>query len=876
MDNDGFQQVFFGEVVDAPVLTPELAERHLSERGLRERCDLAREVPLDAVVDTLHRVGQRLTEAGSPYRAAALERLPGLLGYSVEMVAEGLGFLAAMVEPEALRARLAILGDPRCLDHWVGLRHGRLRRAVPVGAVCHVAAGNVFLGSVDSLLYGMLTKNVNLLKASRQDLVFPSLFFRALLEVDREGCVAPFAALTYWGRHDGFADEVAKSRFEAILLFGGEDSVRAYKQGLAPRTEVYAYGPKLSFGVVPRGLAPGELRAAAEGFAADVVHWEQRACSCCQNVFVEEDPTTAAFPELLFAALEARAAAFPQPRPDLDAAVEIRKERELARWREFEGEGRVLEGRAAHHTVLVRRSRDTVDSPLNRTVYVNLVSSWRQLLDGNLRSMKYYLSTVGIAGTSGLQEMVEAFTGLGAPRLCRPGSMAVGGDPRAAHDGQFLCLQLARLVERDDLPADRFGSDFSDPGRRSRLLLARLNDRLRNALRAPFYRQHLRDVALPLASLDDFARLPVLEKDALYEHGPASGADMLTRDPGSAYLFSAGGTTGRMKYVLYSREEFDESKRIFGLGFAAAGVEPTDTVANVLRAGAFWTAFLAANAGLEEVGCRILSVTGNHTPAETLAYLRAFRATAVLGVPSALLLLAQEAERGGGLQLDKVLYSGEHLVPSVEAYLRRVLGARLVRSLGYAAVEVGPVGFQCPHCQGTEHHVFEDWCYLEADADGDALVTTLGKTLHPLIRYRLGDRVEWLDEPCPCGRSSRRFRLCERTDDQVKVNYGNLHLSTLYEVVEPFPELSGFFQVRVEPVGVNLRVRFLVETREPGEPPAGLAERVRAALLEKAPPLRGAGGVNLVEEVTVELLPPEGIGRVERTGKIRRIVDLRR
>ena len=35
---------------------------------------------------------------------------------------------------------------------------------------------------------------------------------------------------------------------------------------------------------------------------------------------------------------------------------------------------------------------------------------------------------------------------------------------------------------------------------------------------------------------------------------------------------------------------------------------------------------------------------------------------------------------------------------------------------------------------------------------GEVVVTTLARTYHPLIRFRLGDEAMWDAEPCPCGR----------------------------------------------------------------------------------------------------------------------------
>ncbi|MBR2214885.1 MAG: phenylacetate--CoA ligase family protein [Selenomonadaceae bacterium] len=87
----------------------------------------------------------------------------------------------------------------------------------------------------------------------------------------------------------------------------------------------------------------------------------------------------------------------------------------------------------------------------------------------------------------------------------------------------------------------------------------------------------------------------------------------------------------------------------------------------------------------------------------------------------------------------------------------------------YAPPEIGFAGmlFQCEGKVG--HHVQEDCYYpeiiafnsdepvLEDDRMGELVVTTLAAEAMPLIRYRTGQAVSRLSEPCSCGRSLVRI-----------------------------------------------------------------------------------------------------------------------
>ncbi len=848
--------------------------RHWFGPGLlKERSASFRRVPLERILNTLERAGRLLTAPEGTYRRRIAEAMPKITGYSPELVDRATDALATLLSRDFLKERLACLGDPYTLDHWVKLPRSGPARALPLGSICHVAAGNIFLGSIDSLLLGLITKNVNILKLSRQDPVFPFLFLEALMEAETEKEISSHLAFTYWRRSNAAVTDLAKRSFDAVLLFGGEEAVMEYKSGLGPQTELLAFGPKVSFGVVADGLDETALAEAARGFALDICLWEQRACTSCQNLFVEGDAE--AFAERLFEALEELSPALPPGRVDLDEAVEIRKERELARWRRHRKEGGLFEGRRGSHTVIVGRGADVTPSPLNRTIYVNAVNSLQDLTGGNLRGMSWYLSTAGVAAPPRrVQPLVESLAALGVLRFCRPGTMGLGFDGTVPHDGAQIPLRLVRLVNREDLPPELLGQNRIAGTEREALLLSRLNAIVSKAMKSPFYRRHFADVRLPLKNLEAFSRLPFLEKSHLAEHCPPGNVEMLTDPKAPCYLFASGGTSGKPRHVAWTPREFAASGKATGLGFRALGIGRGDRVANLLRAGALWTGFLAFNRALEETGCQILSMTCNQTPEETLELLSEHRPNVVMAMSSALLSLAETALRTGWTgEIEKVCFTGEPLPEAGREILKRVFGCRVLASPLYGAVEIGPMGYPCEGIDDpTVFHSAEDWCYTEI-IDDEIIATTLTRELHPLIRYRIGDRAAWIGGPCSCGRSWPRFRLLGRTGDHVRVHFGKLYLEEVQKAIGPFRGLSSDFQIRVDPLGTKARVTFSVEALDGGlvgdkAAEAALAEAILAgAKVYKDPRNRE------LEEIVVRLVPAQSLERVARTGKIRRIID---
>lgn len=874
-----FKHILFGEKLNLEgELSEELANKYFSENMLSRKSQKFREVPIDKILQVLEDTANKLTDKNGFYYKKLINKMPDITNYSAQMVKKAVELIPDMLSIDALKKRLKCIGNYHSLDYFINDTCSKTNRVVPIGYVLHVAAGNIFLGSVDSLVVGIITKNVNVLKVSSEDFLFPILFYEALMEADEDKVIVPYIAVTYWRSDNHNIERIVKSKFDAILLFGGEGAVLNYKNGLSAKTEIYSFGPKISFGLVCKDLDDDKLMNAAKGFAKDIVYWEQRACTSCQNIFIESSNKDGKFVDYLAESLENLAREFPQNKLTLDSAVEIRKEREIAKWNEFNNNCRVIEGKKAAHTIIVKKSNDFINSPLNRTVYVNIVDDYQDIFKGNLKELKYYMSTLGVISKEKLQDIVENFMKYGVMRFCKPGSMNEANDEYQSHDGKYLANLLVKYINKEDLENNNFGLEFIEKNKKEEILLSKLNVLLKEAIKAPFYRELYKNIELPLKSLDEFRRVPILEKKYMFNNSIDKSNDMLTRDMNQCYVFSAGGTTGKMKYVLYSNKEFENSQKAFGKGFKAVGINEKDFVANYMKAGALWTAFSAVNKGLEEVECKILSLTANQSEKETIEYLKIFKPNVIIGLPGNIILLTREIEKlNENIKIEKVYYAGEHMSEKSQEYIKNILGAEVIASFGYAAVEIGPIGFQCECCKGTEHHVMDEWCYLESDKNGEAIVTALNKTLHPIIRYRIGDKIQWIEEKCSCGRTSKKFKLLSRTDDVVRFNVSDIYLNDVYSVLKNVKETSSFFQIVVENVENMRDVTFKIEAQNERIPvyDDSLTKKIQYLLKTNIKSIGKDYRENLINNVYVQLLPPCTIERVGRTGKIRRIIDKR-
>ena len=77
---------------------------------------------------------------------------------------------------------------------------------------------------------------------------------------------------------------------------------------------------------------------------------------------------------------------------------------------------------------------------------------------------------------------------------------------------------------------------------------------------------------------------------------------------------------------------------------------------------------------------------------------------------------------------------------------------------------------------------------------GELVITNLGRTASPVIRYRTGDLAVRDESPCPCGRTWMRLRggILARADDMINVRGVNVYPASVEAVVRQFPAVAEF------------------------------------------------------------------------------------
>jgi phenylacetate-CoA ligase len=404
---------------------------------------------------------------------------------------------------------------------------------------------------------------------------------------------------------------------------------------------------------------------------------------------------------------------------------------------------------------------------------------------------------------------------------------------------------------------------------------SRLRALVRETLGAnPFWTAKWRAAGLTsaddLRDWDDFRRLPLTRKRELVDDQaahPPFGTNLTYPLARYVRVHQTSGTSGQPIRWLETEASWNWWAHCWRFVLAGAGLGPGDRVYFPFSFGLF-VGFWAGFEGARALGA--LAIPGGGQDSLTrLGTMQALGATALVCTPSYALHLVELA-RERGIDLAKLgiratVHAGEPGagIPAVRARIESGWGARAFDHAGMT--EVGAYGYECAEQAGL--HVNESEFIAEVldpetlapAREGELVLTNLGRTGSPAVRYRTGDRVRVAEAPCGCGRTFMRLEggILGRLDDMLIIRGVNIFPSAIEGIVRRFAVVDEF-QVEVFRDGELDQARVIIEV----DGAAG-ARSVREAVQEA---LRASLGLRL----EVACVEPRTLPRWEL--KARRVV----
>jgi len=399
----------------------------------------------------------------------------------------------------------------------------------------------------------------------------------------------------------------------------------------------------------------------------------------------------------------------------------------------------------------------------------------------------------------------------------------------------------------------------------------------------PYYRIKLKNAKIK--SLQDFKKIPLVSKEVYNLNTPPKNYNMLSGKDSNCFLFSTGGTTSNPKYILRDYKDINEQY----LEYSGLNVNENDTVINLFMPG-IWGIFTTANLTLMKFGCKIIPYGGTNLNKENcktiLKLMREFKVNFLIGVPSTIIsiisYLKLEKEFSVLRRVEKIFFLGEMITESMVKYLKDAMPNIKIKSK-YGLMESAGIGYQCRYLEGNNYHIFPDR-YVEIIKSGEKekkgliAVTTLNHRLIPLLRYMTGDLGIISDKRCKCGEETV-LQVLGRNDDEVI--FASIHLSVnlLSTVIKNFgQECSQIFQiVLLKKRGLDfIKIRIESESLMSLKQKLILIKKITKVIYKEIPDIIDAINSKKIAGFSINIVNPSSIKKIDSSGKVKKIIDLRK
>lgn len=426
MDN-----IFRGEPISKEAFIDKLDE-------LKNRIEadlLQKPLAPELVIDAVHTLANEINQKEIVEQLAAM----GVPRWTSE---EYVRVTVESLNREALLRKVrAELGDNPFA--WKKVDEGIEEREYPLGVIVHIGAGNTLGLSAFSVIEGLLTGNINILKLPENEGGISSKLLLRLVEIEPR--LKPYIyVLDVSSKNIDVISRLIEAA-NAVVVWGSDEAIGAIRRLAPPPLPIIEWGHRLSFAYFAKKENDEED---LQGLAKDICMTDQLYCSSPQCVFYETDNSMELddFAARLAKHIEAAIEIYPSAARPLNVQAQITWAHELIRAEEILGEKRLFSDGQRRYGVMVDYKAELKASPLFCNIWVMPVK--REKLLGMLRTHKGYLQTAGLscAGRD-FEQLSDILYAAGINRVTTCGNMSVNypGEP---HDGIYALGRYVRRVNK--------------------------------------------------------------------------------------------------------------------------------------------------------------------------------------------------------------------------------------------------------------------------------------------------------------------------------------------------------------------------------------------------------------------------------------------
>lgn len=349
-----------------------------------------------------------------------------------------------------------------------------------------------------------------------------------------------------------------------------------------------------------------------------------------------------------------------------------------------------------------------------------------------------------------------------------------------------------------------------------RLQVEKLRKTIEVCLNSPFYGKRLGELGITpesIQTVEDIRKIPFTTKADLRDNYPFGlvGGNMEE----AIRIHSSSGTTGHPTVVVYSRHDIDSWANMIARNMYMVGCRKSDVFQNSSGYGMF-TGGLGFQYGAEALGATTVPAAAGNSKRQIM-FIKDFGTTCLHAIPSYAIRLAEVFREEGvdpaSTKLHTLFIGAEPHTDEQRRRIERLLGVKAYNSFGMTEMNGPGVAFECKEQDGM--HLWEDNYIVEIvnpdtlepvpDGEiGEMVLTTLDRTMMPILRYRTRDLTRIIPGQCKCGRTHRRIdRIKGRTDDMFIIKGVNVFPMQVEKILVNYPGLGSNYLITLETIDDN-------------------------------------------------------------------------
>lgn len=348
------------------------------------------------------------------------------------------------------------------------------------------------------------------------------------------------------------------------------------------------------------------------------------------------------------------------------------------------------------------------------------------------------------------------------------------------------------------------------------LQLKKLRQTISIALNSKMYKHKFDELHITpdsIKTLDDIRKIPFTTKQDLRDNYPFGLVCGDMKD--AVRIHSSSGTTGHPTVVVYSRHDIDSWANMIARNMYMVGCRNTDVFQNSSGYGMF-TGGLGFQYGAEKLDATTIPAAAGNSKRQVM-FIRDFGTTCLHAIPSYAIRLAEVFKEEGidprSTKLRTLFIGAEPHTNEQRLKIERLLGVKAYNSYGMTEMNGPGVAFECKQQNGM--HLWEDNYIVEIidpetlepvpDGEtGEMVLTTLDRTMMPIIRYRTRDITKIIPGECECGRTHRRIdRIKGRTDDMFIIKGVNVFPMQVEKILIQYPGIGSNYLITLDTIADN-------------------------------------------------------------------------